>query len=171
VCWDDAQNYIAWLNKKLSIAPHDPTRYRLPSEAEWEYACRAGNQTMWCFGDDENQLKEYAWYVQNSGDQTHPVGQKKANTFGLYDTHGNVLEWVQDSYREGYIKARSDGSAWEMKRWPIVGQLGANRVVYRVLRGGSWTVDSISSCSTMRYLNPPDFRSNNIGFRLARTVP
>jgi formylglycine-generating enzyme required for sulfatase activity len=86
--------------------------YRLLSEAEWEYAARAGEPGDWCFGDDVADLKEYAWFVENSGSQTQPVGQKTPNKYGLYDMHGNVWEWVEDAYHDTYNKAPADGTAW-----------------------------------------------------------
>jgi formylglycine-generating enzyme required for sulfatase activity len=86
VNWHDAQAFCQKLNQKTL------KKYRLPSEAEWEYACRAGTQTGYYFGDDEKQLGEYAWYQDNSGSKTHPIGQKKPNNWGLYDMSGNVWE-------------------------------------------------------------------------------
>jgi len=101
--------------------------YRLPTEAEWEYACRAGTTTRFYFGDDANQLGDYAWYEGNSGGTTHPVGQKKPNAWGLYDMHGNVWEWCEDNWHDSYKSAPSDGSAWLIKDND-----------YQILRGGSW---------------------------------
>jgi len=120
VTWNDVQEFIRELNKKEGT-----DKYRLPSEAEWEYACRAGTQTRYSFGDDESKLNEYAWYDKNSGSKTHPVGQKKPNFWGLYDMHGNVLEWVQDKCHRTYDGAPSDGGAWE-----------DGDCSYRVYRGG-----------------------------------
>ena len=124
VSWDDTQQYIAKLNALTG------QKYRLPSEAEWEYACRAGSTGEWCFGDDESQLTHYAWYQDNSDGKTHPVGQKRPNAFGLYDVHGNVWEWVQDCWNENYHGAPTDGSAW------LTGDCRQ-----RVVRGGSWFND------------------------------
>ncbi len=120
VSWSDVQEFIRKLNEKEGT-----DKYRLPSEAEWEYAARAGTTTKYSFGDDESKFGDYAWYVSNSGDKTHEVGQKKPNPWGLYDMHGNVLEWVQDKWHSNYNGAPTDGSAWEGDG-------------YRVIRGGSW---------------------------------
>ena len=135
VSWDDAQIFIQKLNqlsgKKL---------YRLPTEAEWEYACRAGTTSEYYFGDDASQLGEYAWFGGNSGQTTHPVGQKKPNEWGLYDMAGNVWEWT-DSW---YDSSRSN----------------------RVIRGGSWSGDSVLCRSAYRDILNPGGRGNGFGFRL-----
>ena len=107
VSWDNVQRFITKLNDKEGTS-----KYRLPSEAEWEYACRAGTTTRYSFGDNESELGEYAWYSSNSDSQTHPVGQKRANPWGLYDMHGNVWEWVQDCWHDSYSGAPADGRAW-----------------------------------------------------------
>src|SRR3990172_4480542 len=108
VSWSDVQKYIKKLNEKEGT-----TKYRLPSEAEWEYAARAGTKTRYSFGDEESRLGRYAWYADNSGNETHPVGEKKPNPWGLYDMHGNVWEWVQDRWHNNYDGAPADGSSWE----------------------------------------------------------
>ena len=95
VSWDDCQQFLVKLNTKSS---GPGSKFVLPTEAQWEYACGAGSTSKFCFGDDEKQLGEYAWYDANSGDKTHPVGEKKPNAFGLHDMHGNVGEWCQDWY-------------------------------------------------------------------------
>ena len=121
VSWDDAQAFCQKLSQITGKT------YRLPTEAEWEYACRAGTTTRFYFGDDANQLGDYAWYEGNSGGTTHPVGQKKPNAWGLYDMHGNVWEWCEDNWHDSYKSAPSDGSAWLIKDND-----------YQILRGGSW---------------------------------
>jgi formylglycine-generating enzyme required for sulfatase activity len=118
---DDAQAFCQKLSQITGKT------YRLPTEAEWEYACRAGTTTRYYFGDDANQLGDYAWYGGNSQQTTHPVGQKKPNAFGLYDMHGNVWEWCEDNWHNSYQNAPSDGSAWLIKDND-----------YQIVRGGSW---------------------------------
>jgi formylglycine-generating enzyme required for sulfatase activity len=108
VSWNDVQEFISKLNAK-----EGSDTYRLPSEAEWEYACRAGSTKKYCFGDDSSKLGEYAWYIDNCDYGGHPVGKKKPNDWGLYDMHGNVWEWVQDKWHDDYSGAPSDGSVWE----------------------------------------------------------
>ncbi len=154
VSWDDAQAFIQKLNQQTGHI------YRLPSEAEWEYACRAGGAALWCFGDDESQLTQYAWYSDNSGNKTHPVGEKKANAFGLHDMHGNVWEWCEDKWHGDYQGAPSDGRAW------VDGESSG-----RVTRGGSWSDYARGSRAARRSLNSSDFRKFFNGFRLARTAP
>ena len=154
VSWDDVLEFIRKLNKK-----EGKDKYRLPSEAEWEYACRAGTTTRYSFGDDESKLSDYAWYGDNSGSDTHPVGQKKPNPYGLYDMHGNVWEWVQDTWHESYDGAPADGSAWESG----VGAL-------RVIRGGSWD-DLAGDCrSALRVHDDPRGRDGYLGFRLLQEL-
>jgi formylglycine-generating enzyme required for sulfatase activity len=154
VSWNEIQEFIKKLNEMEGI-----DKYRLPSEAEWEYACRAGTTTKYSFGDDESKLKDYAWYVENSGDKIHSVGQKKPNPWGLYDMHGNMWEWVQDKYHPNYDGAPSDGSAWEDRER-----------LYRVARGGCWK-SSYSECrSTYRSWNDPGISSYIFGFRILRSV-
>ena len=107
ISWLDAQEFC----KKLST--REEREYRLPTEAEWEYACRAGSTTEYCFDDDdEGELGDYAWYGDNSGGETHPVAQKQPNAWGLYDMHGNVFEWCLDAWHDSYENAPADGSAW-----------------------------------------------------------
>jgi formylglycine-generating enzyme required for sulfatase activity len=153
VSWDDVQKFIKKLN-----ASEETDKYRLPSEAEWEYACHAGTTTRYSFGDDESELSEYAWYEDNSGSKTHPVGQKKPNPWGLYDMHGNVWEWVQDTWHDNYNGAPTDGSAWEGS--------GSNRVD----RGGSWYNRAGLCRSAYRFVNDQGIRGLYLGFRLVRSV-
>ncbi len=98
VSWDDARAYCEWLSEQTKES------YRLLTEAEWEYACRAGSTTRWCFGDDEERLGDYAWYGKNAKGKTHPIGEKQANAWHLHDMHGNVWEWCQDWYADGYYE-------------------------------------------------------------------
>jgi len=155
VSWDDAQEFISRLNARTGLT------YRLPTEAEWEYAARAGSDTAYSFGGDTGQLGEYAWFDGNSGGKSHPVGLKKPNAFGLYDMHGNVWEWVEDCYHEDYVGAPTDGSAWGAGP-------GSCRRVYR---GGSWNDDPWHLRSALRLRYTPDGQVNFLGFRLARTLP
>ena len=158
VSWYDIQGFLRKLNKKLGLS--GKYAYRLPSEAEWEYAARAGTTTKYSFGDSKNQLGNYAWYRGNSGRRTHEVGQKRPNPFGLYDMHGNVWEWVADCYNNSYDNAPHDGRAnttGSCKR--------------HVLRGGSWGKYPYILRSANRVWYDPDVRSGNNGFRLTRTAP
>jgi formylglycine-generating enzyme required for sulfatase activity len=153
VSWYDVQEFIKKLNEQEGT-----DKYRLPSEAEWEYACRAGTTTRYSFGDSDSKLGDYAWYADNSGDKTHPVGEKKPNPWGLYDMHGNVFEWVQDHRHRHYNGAPADGSAWEGS--------GADRV----LRGGSWSRSARDCRTASRDYDAQGVRGINLGFRLARSV-
>jgi formylglycine-generating enzyme required for sulfatase activity len=150
VSWDDVQEFIKKLNGKEGT-----DKYRLPSEAEWEYACRAGTTTKYSFGDDESKLGDYAWYSDNSDRKTHPVGQKKPNPGGLYDMHGNVWEWVQDGWHRDYNGAPVDSSAWEVRD-----------VAGRVYRGGSWKYPAWICRSARRDHGDPRDRGRSLGFRI-----
>ena len=154
ISWEDAQAYCQWLTDQTG------EEYRLLTEAEWEYACRAGSDTAWCFGDDESRLEQYAWYNKNSDNKTHPVGQKEPNAFGLHDMHGNVWEWVNDWFDEGYYKE----SPGENPKGPEGGSV-------RVFRGGSWDDPARYCRSAIRGRYDPAFRDDNLGFRFARTNP
>jgi formylglycine-generating enzyme required for sulfatase activity len=152
VSWNDVQQFIQKLNEKEGA-----NKYRLPSEAEWEYAAHAGATTKYFFGDDESKLGEYAWYSFNSGRKTHDVGQKKPNPWGLNDMYGNIWEWVQDNWHADYNGAPTDGSSWE--------SVGGS---FRVGRGCSWGTDAWGCRSAFRYDNDPDYRGFSLGFRLLR---
>ena len=159
VSWDDVQQFIATLNQKTG------QKYRLPSEAEWEYAARAGTTTEWSHGNDESKLDNYAWSARNSGNKAQAVGQKLPNAFGLFDMQGNVWEWTEDCLHETYAGAPTDGSAWTTGCSGIY-----NNYDYRVLRGGSWSNFPALLRSAYRIRNLLSFRFNFYGFRLARDL-
>ncbi len=151
VSWNDVQDFFKKLNKQTGL------RFRLPSEAEWEYACRsAGQDEKYCGGDDESKL---AWYGDNSGEKTHPVAQKQANGLGLYDMSGNVWEWTQDCWHDSYAGAPSYGQAWSK-----------GTCAQRVLRGGSWIGVAGGLSSTGRLGSSSTKGSRNIGFRVAQDL-
>ena len=156
VSWNDAKEFIQKLNAKTG------KQYRLPSEAEWEYACRAGSKQEYCGSDDINSVAWYGAYsdpVGNSAKTTNPVATKQANAWGLYDMSGNVWEWVEDSYHDNYNGAPTDGSVWQGD--------GAKRV----LRGGTWSFKPQNARAANRDRVVPAIRSYYSGFRLARTLP
>jgi formylglycine-generating enzyme required for sulfatase activity len=154
VSWEDAKAYADWLYEKTG------KEFRLPSEAEWEYACRADTHTRFYTGDTDEDLDKAGWCWENSGSQTHPVGEKAPNAWGVYDTHGNVWEWVEDDWHGSYEGAPKDGSAW----------VNNPRGFIRVMRGGSWNIGSEFCRSVRRNGNPPGCRINDVGFRLSRSV-
>ena len=153
VSWNDAQAFVRRLSQKTG------KQYRLPSEAEWEYAARAGS-TKWSFGDNKSQLGDYAWIMANSQGKTQRVAQKRPNAFGLFDMHGNVWEWVQDCWHGDYSGAPTDGSAWTT---------GCSNN-WRVLRGVSWNYWPAVADSANRGRYTPDLRIFDYGLRLARTL-
>ncbi len=153
VHWDDAMEFCRKLSEKEGV------KYRLPTEAEWEYACRAGTTTAYSFGDDVSRLGDYAWHVGNSGNTTHPVGEKLPKNWGLFDMHGNVWEWCQDWYG-GY-------ETEQMLSYPVGAASGSRRV----LRGGAFSVHPENVRAADRNTNRPVNRNRNIGFRVARTYP
>jgi formylglycine-generating enzyme required for sulfatase activity len=155
VSWDDVQEFIRKLNTREGGRGYE---YRLPSEAQWEYAARAGSPMAYSFGDNTSQFGDYAWYGANAGRKTHPVGQKLPNAWGLYDMHGNVWEWVQDWYGAYAAAAVSDPTG------PASGSI-------RVLRGGGWTNGAAFCASAHRCGEGPGNRRSYLGFRLLRTVP
>lgn len=150
VSWYDAQAFIKWLNQTQGGG------YRLPSEAEWEYACRAGGRHTYCGSDDLNAV---GWYSDNRGNRQQAVGRKQANAFGLFDMSGNVWEWVQDCRHDDYAGAPSDGSAW----------IGSCTSDGRGVRGGSWGSFARDSRAAYRLRISPGSRNRSLGFRLART--
>lgn len=153
VSWDDAAQAAAWL------AETSGKGYRLLTEAEWEYCCRAGSVGSFSFGDDEQVAAQYAWHRGNSGQQPQAVGQLRPNGFGLYDMHGNVLEWCEDVWSRDYVGAPTDGS---------VARHGPDASV-RVVRGGAWNNGVRNIRSAVRRGARIDSRGQNLGFRLART--
>jgi len=152
VSYDDAQDFIRKLNQK-----EGNEKYRLPTEAEWEYACRAVTNTAYYFGDDESRLKEYAWFDKNSDSKPHPVGLLKPNAWGLYDMHGNIHEWCQDFYGDYSSDAVTD---------PVGPHTGS----VRVYRGGSWGDDTRYCRTAYRSKDIPGLGSYDVGFRLVRDL-
>ena len=153
VSWEDAVEFC----KKLSDLPEEKKAgrvYRLPTEAEWEYVCRAGGKSAYSFGESSKSLGDYAWFNENSNRQTHPVGEKKANARGLYDMQGNVWEWCSDWYDEYPKGTVSDPTG------PKGGSL-------RVGRGGSWDFVAALCRSAFRGRVVPSYRSSDFGFRVA----
>ena len=159
--WHQARAFAEALQQRLAeqaAGEHDDGgRIVLPSEAQWEYACRAGGQSPWYFGDDEAGLGEHAWLLGNAGGETHPVGQKRPNRWGLYDMLGNVWEWTGDHWHDSYVGAPSDGSPWD-------DDPGAARVI----RGGGWDDPAQYCRCAVRYGDHPDNRVLDLGFRCAR---
>jgi formylglycine-generating enzyme required for sulfatase activity len=154
ISWHNAQKLIERLN-----GMEETDEYRLPTEAEWEYACRAGTTTEFSFGDEASELGEYAWYLDNSRDRTHQVGTKKPNAWGLYDMHGNVWEWVEDDSHLNYEGAPADGRAWVDKP----------RSSFRVMRGGSFLDGGRVCRSAFREGRVSDVCFSRLGFRVARS--
>ena len=169
VTWYDAIDFCNRLSEQEGLTPAyrrsgdkvswDATAdgYRLLTEAEWEYACRAGTRMRYSFGDDANNLGEYAWYSENSGNVPHLVGTRKPNPWELYDLHGNVWEWVQDCWHRDHYGAPADGSAWE-----------ADTCQLRVLRGGSFNDGAVDLRPPNRHWFIPMGRDQYSGFRCAR---
>ena len=152
VSWNSVQDFIKKLN-----GSNDGYTYRLPTEAEWEYAARGGTKTEYSYGD--GALDDYAWYSNNAGGQTHSVGSKRANPYGLYDVHGNVYEWVQDVHSRDYTNHQRDPK----------GPSSSSGDVLRVLRGGSWAHPASDSTSAYRSGEHPDRDDMHfVGFRLVR---
>jgi formylglycine-generating enzyme required for sulfatase activity len=147
--------------KSVTILSKESPGFRLPAEAEWEYACRAGSKARYSFGDDSTSLGEHAWYRENSGQKTQPVGKKRPNKFGLYDMHGNVWEWCWDGWDKDYYKLFS-------MHKPVVDPLGPSLTTFRVVRGGGWDFSPRSLWSAARVTREPDDKLVSLGFRVAR---
>jgi formylglycine-generating enzyme required for sulfatase activity len=157
-CYDEDEG-------KAGMCDFDADGYRLPTEAEWEYACRAGTTTDYSFGNDARKLGDSGWFVDNAGKKTHPVGQKKANPWGLFDMHGNVAEWCQDVYAKDYYLLNAEKNP----RGPADGK-------QRALRGGSWKSGADTARSSYRLGEEPGFAEaclapDAIGFRCVRKLP
>lgn len=148
VSWDDAGVFCQWAG------------LRLPSEAEWEYACRAGTDAAFGSGHTAASLAPVAWYRDNAAGKPHPVGEKRPNGFGLYDMHGNVWEWVEDDWHDSYLGAPADGTPW----------VDEPRAKSRVLRGGSWNNGALDCRSAIRNYVPVAIRNDYLGFRVARSL-
>jgi formylglycine-generating enzyme required for sulfatase activity len=162
VSWSDALEFCT----RLSLLPAEQAtgrQYRLPSEAQWEYACRAGSTSRYCLDESTEYLGAYAWCRENSQLKKHPVGEKKPNAWGLYDMHGNVEEWCEDWHELGYYDRFKSGVALD-PRGPT--PTGPTTFWERVLRGGCWISDADSCRSAYRCSMKPSYRSNLIGFRV-----
>jgi len=183
VSWHDAHAYIAWLNGKThgggEASADGP--YRLPSEAEWEYAARAGTTTKFYWGDDDSAAPSHTWFNANSGcqnikglycdhGQTHPVGAKPPNGFGLYDMAGNVWQWTEDCYDNSYAGIPTDGRANQAASTDPKAKDNQGNCL-RVDRGGSWMFPAWLLRPATRERNPAEYRNNIMGFRVARTLP
>lgn len=146
VSWVEALKFAAWAGG------------RLPIEAEWEYAARAGSTARYLTGDSVTDLEANAWFAGNSGGRAHPVGGKPANGWGLHDVLGNVWEWVEDDWHGSYAGAPTDGRPW----------MDSPRGAFRVVRGGSWSSVPLFARVAIRNYVVPSLRSGGLGFRLAR---
>lgn len=150
VNWNEA---VEFCNK---LSQQESRTYRLPTEAEWEYACRAGTTTRYSFGDNDSQLGDYAWWGTNSAKHIHPVGGKKPNPWGIYDMYGNVWEWCHDWYGKDYYASS-----------PAIDPLGPVSGQFRVFRGGAWGIQTHLLCrSAARYSHDPNNRFDTVGFRV-----
>ena len=152
VSWDECLEFIEKLNAKEGTA-----RYRLPTEAEWEYACRAGSPAGTCFEDEEDTLSKYAWFRDNAEEQSHPVGKLKPNAWNLYDMFGNVWEWCHDWYAE-------------YDNGPVTDPPGPELATLKVIRGGGRSSKSKDCGSAYRVCLNPERKSHTIGFRLLREL-
>lgn len=153
VTWLQAQSFIERLNRLEGT-----TLYRLPSEAEWEYAARAGTTAKWSFGDDASQLGRFAWFGQQGDIGTRPVGRGMPNPWGLFDMYGNVWEWVQDCWHDNYDGAPREGTIWS-----------GGDCSLRMLRGGGWNSPAAYARSAVRGSYAPQMNDPADGFRIARS--
>ena len=176
VSWHDANDFCDWLERNVTVdaLPEGFGHFRLPSEAEWEYACRAGTETEYYSGDGEAALTEAAWYDGNSGRETHEVGGKAPNPIHLHDMHGNVWEWCRDVWDARAYRKRTDGC--KARKWAFA-DAGADAETFeeakateanatRVLRGGSWIVDAGYCRSAFRFRYRPGVRYWSFGMRV-----
>jgi formylglycine-generating enzyme required for sulfatase activity len=148
ITWNDATAYCQWLSTQ------EKTTYRLPTEAEWEYACRAGTTTQYSFGDDYNELPKYGWHKTNAGSKSHPVGTLLPNPFGLFDMHGNLYEWCGDYYDEKWYSTSPPND-------PNGPSAGSSRVI----RGGYWNLLASYCRTASRNTYSPSYRGTTYGFR------
>ncbi len=174
VSWNDAAEFCAKLsvNEELkpfyfrtaeSVIAMSGTGYRLPSEAEWEFACRAGTTTKYWIGDRDEDLLSAAWFAANSSRRTHRVGELNGNPWGLFDVHGNVWEWVGD----GWDPKSFEKTGNEISVDPMVSMSDAGE---RSIRGGDWSYSSTYSRSAIRHFHDPTHKDNNLGFRVSLQV-
>jgi len=171
ISWDDAMGFCAWLTRlgqREGTLP-EGYEYTLPTEAEWEYACRAGTT-----GEFAGKLDSMGWYIKNSTERINPVGKKKPNAWGLYDMHGNVWEWCYDNWYANYENAPSDGSIRGLAKnefyvdRTLMGKKGSVRFVndsYKVVRGGCWHYSARSCRSANRFYHEKSYKMNYLGFR------
>jgi formylglycine-generating enzyme required for sulfatase activity len=183
---DDLRPFYSIAGERITVPDWDGAGYRLPTEAEWEYACRAGTTTRYWFGDDPAALGDYAWYSENSAGRTHPVREKRPNSWGLYDMHGHVWEWCWDLWDAEYYRQFASGSLVDDPRGPPdvlasearpekrsrkskdAAEPADLQAPARVFRGGSWYYAPRHLRSASRIRPRPGYRSYYLGFRVAR---
>ncbi len=174
VSWNDAAEFCAKLSQQEqlkpfyfrsgeTVTPLDGTGYRLPTEAEWEFSCRAGTTTKYWTGDKDEDLPQAGWFTGNSGGRTHAVGELKANPFGLFDIHGNNWEWVQDWWEPTYYGQFQEKPA-------LNPSIPSSASSWRVVRGGGWRHTASLCRTSLRYANGPSYRDPGIGFRVSRVA-
>jgi formylglycine-generating enzyme required for sulfatase activity len=166
VSWHDAQEFVHTLNTAAG-----DSLYRMPTEAEWEYACRAGTSTLWSFGNDESLMYEYGWYRKNTAGAgeyfAHKVGLNKPNPWGLHDMHGNVSEWVQDKSSGDIFLPSEEGDSYYAES-PVADPQGPVAGKWHVVRGGGWADYARDTRSAARFEWPPDTRLHSVGFRVVK---